>query len=75
MGSEIFRQRELSKNFEDQQKQLDKDFTGLKEAIANEWKRDAFEEFNSVGNKAGEKAINTYEEAMKRVEDEISKKP
>ena len=75
LGSEIFRQRELSKNFEDQQKQLDKDFTGLKEAIANEWKRDAFEEFNSVGNKAGEKAINTYEEAMKRVEDEISKNP
>ena len=75
LGSEIFRQRELSKNFEDQQKQLDKDFTGLKEAIANEWKRDAFEEFNSVGNKAGEKAVNTYEEAMKRVEDEISKNP
>lgn len=75
LGSEIFRQRELSKNFEDQQKQLDKDFTGLKEAIANEWKRDAFEEFNSVGNNAGEKAVNTYEEAMKRVEDEISKNP
>lgn len=75
LGSEIFRQRELAKNFEDQQKQLDKDFTGLEEAIANEWKRDAFEEFNSVGNKAGEKAVNTYEEAMKRVEDEISKNP